>query len=104
MPSSELSAMFCYVYVLRSLSSDDKYIGFTHDLRRRITEHNKGQNKSTKPYVPWEIIYYEAHRNELDGRRREKYLKSTNGRQALNKMLREQLSSSAVQDQQKVYN
>ncbi len=104
MASSELSAMFCYVYVLRSLSHDEKYIGFTHDLRKRITEHNKGLNKSTKPYLPWDIIYYEAHSSELDGRRREKYLKSTNGRQALNKMLREQLKLSDRKSQQKVYN
>jgi len=104
MPSSELSAVFCYVYVLRSLSCDEKYIGFTHDLKKRVTEHNRGLNKSTKPYLPWKVIYYEGHSNELDGRRREKYLKTTNGRQALNKMLREELKSSGQSSQQKVYN
>ena len=104
MPSSELSAVFCYVYVLRSLSYDEKYIGFTHDLRRRLTEHNKGLNKSTKPYIPWEVVYYEAHRNELDCRRREKYLKTTNGRQALQRMIREELKSSDSSSQKKVYN
>jgi putative endonuclease len=80
------------------------YIGFTHDLRKRITEHNKGLNQSTKPYKPWDVIYYEAHRNEADARRREKYLKSSNGKQALRNMIREQLNSSGGSSQQKVYN
>lgn len=55
-------------------------------------KHNKGLNQSTKAFRPWELIYYEAHRKELDARRREKYLKTTSGGRALNNMLREQLA------------
>ncbi|MCA9323501.1 GIY-YIG nuclease family protein [Candidatus Saccharibacteria bacterium] len=96
--------MFCYVYVLRSKSNGNIYIGFTTNLQKRITEHNTGNNKSTKPYLPWDIIYYEAHRNELDARRREKYLKTTNGRRSISNMLREELIGSGVDARQKVYN
>ncbi len=96
MPSSELSVVFCYVYVLRSISSDHQYIGFTNDLRRRIAKHNRGLNPATKPYAPWELMYYEAHRSEADARRRERYLKTTAGRQALQRMLREQLSVGRI--------
>jgi putative endonuclease len=103
MPSSELSETFCYVYVLRSLKTGGHYTGFTHDLRKRFAEHNSGLSRYTKPYVPWEILYYEAHRNEKDARHREKYLKTTAGRNALHKMLHEQLTELGDLDRQKVY-
>ncbi len=103
MPSSELSVVFCYVYVLQSLTGGNLYVGFTHDLKTRIAEHNKGLNRSTKVYAPWELIYYEVHRNDSDAHRREKYLKTTAGGGALNKMLREQLILKRDLNRQKVY-
>jgi putative endonuclease len=93
MPSSELSVVFCYVYLLRSEVSDNLYIGFTHNLRKRLTEHNKSLNRSTKAYAPWQLLYYEAHRNETDARRRENYLKTTAGGRAIKLMIREQFQS-----------
>jgi putative endonuclease len=103
MPSSELSVVFCYVYVLKSVVNGSVYIGFTHDLRKRMAEHNKGLNRSTKAYAPWELLYYEAHRNEADARRRERYLKTTAGDRALKNMLREQLGQAGDLNRQKVY-
>ena len=103
MPSSELSAMFCYVYYLRSIKNGSFYVGFTCDLEKRITEHNTGFNVSTRPGLPWELMYYEAHRNEDDARRREGYLKTTQGRQSLRRMLREELAQINNASQQKVY-
>lgn len=103
MPSSELSAMFCYVYVLHSLSNDSLYIGFTYDLKKRLTEHNRGLSEATQAYVPWELLYYEAHRSEEDARRREGYLKTTQGKQALNRMLRVQLLKMRGSSLQKGY-
>lgn len=91
MPSSELSVVFCYVYVLYSQSSDRFYVGYTLDLEKRFAEHNKGLNFSTKAYRPWQLIYYEAHTNEADAKRREKYLKTTAGDRALHRMLTEKL-------------
>jgi putative endonuclease len=103
MPSSELSVMFCYVYVLYSVSNQSFYVGFTYDLKARLVKHNKGLNFSTKSYRPWELIYYEAHRNEGDAKRREKYLKTTAGKQALNRMLRDQMYEHRNLNPQKVY-
>lgn len=103
MPSSELSVAFCYVYLIYSPNTGNFYIGFTQDLRKRVAKHNRSLNPATKPYAPLELIYYEAHRSESDARRREKYLKTTPGRQALKRMLREQLKSWQVLSQQKVY-
>ena len=75
-----------YVYLLQSNSK--MYVGITTDLKRRVNEHNKGQNVSTKAYLPWTLIFYEAYIKREDATRREKYLKTTQGRQALRRMLR----------------
>ena len=69
------------------------YIGSTTNLRRRLAEHNKGLNRSTKLHRPWEILYYEAHRNLADAKRREKYLKTTQSSRALHRMLKEELTA-----------
>ncbi len=95
--------MFCYVYVLHSAASGSFYVGITQDLRKRVAEHNKGLNFSTKAYKPWTLIYYEAHTNQADARRREKYLKTTAGDRALRKMLREKLAELKNLRSQKVY-
>lgn len=75
-----------YVYLLESGSQ--RYVGVTADLKRRVKEHNAGKNFSTKPYIPWKLVYYEAHLSEDDARRREGYFKTNIGRQALSRMLR----------------
>lgn len=103
MPSSELSGVFCYVYVLFSSAAGHIYVGFSNDLKRRLAEHNIGLNFATKPYGPWELIYYEAHTSENDAKRREKYLKTTAGSRALNRILREKLSVMQNLNHQKVY-
>ncbi|HET9850654.1 MAG TPA: GIY-YIG nuclease family protein [Candidatus Saccharimonadales bacterium] len=103
MPSSELSRVFCYVYVLYSEKSNNLYVGFTHDLRARLAKHNNGLNFSTKPYRPWSLIYYEAHTKESDAKRRERYLKTTAGDRALRRMLREKLNGVKNLSRQKVY-
>ena len=82
---------FFYIYVLKSLHKNFIYIGFTEDLRRRLEEHNSGKSKSTKSYLPFELIHYEAYRNTQDAKRREHYLKTNKGRTTLKTMLAELL-------------
>ena len=81
--------MFYYVYVLESLKNNDLYVGCTNDLRKRLQEHNRGLNFSTKPCKPWYIIHYEAYRNKQDAERRENYLKTSQGARLLKRMLKE---------------
>ncbi len=66
-------------------------------------EHNKGLNQSTKHLLPWELVFYEAYKEEADARRRETYLKTTQGRLALRRMLRDYMKNTADLGQQKVY-
>lgn len=83
---------FYYVYVLKSISHDFIYIGYTENLKQRFKEHNSGESKSTKPYIPYDIIHYEAYKNIKDAKRREEYLKTNRGKTTLNTMLKEYFS------------
>ncbi|MFA6437140.1 MAG: GIY-YIG nuclease family protein [Candidatus Paceibacterota bacterium] len=83
--------MCYYVYVLRSLKDGCFYIGFTNNLKRRFSQHNSGQVKSTKSRRPFKIMYYEAHTSKKDAKRREQYFKSTKGKSTLRQMLRNAL-------------
>lgn len=84
MPSNTTSRMFFhYVYVLESLKDKDLYIGYTNNLKRRLEEHNKGQSFATKFRLPFRLIYFEGCINQKDAKRRENYLKTTQGRRFL---------------------
>jgi putative endonuclease len=75
--------MFFYVYVLESLKDKNRYIGYTNNLKRRLEEHKKGLSFSTKYRLPFKLIYFEGCINEEDAKRRERYLKTTQGRRFL---------------------
>lgn len=52
----------------------------TSDIERRLLEHNKGLSKSTKPYIPWTLVYKEEFKTSDAARAREKFLKTAAGR------------------------
>jgi len=83
MPSNTTSSMFFYVYVLESLKDGNRYIGYTNNLKKRIEEHKKGLSFSTKFRLPFKLIYFEGCLNQDDAKRREDYLKGTQGRRFL---------------------
>ena len=80
-----------YTYILQSKKNGEMYIGYTSDLKRRVKEHNQGLNFSTKRYIPWEIIYYEACIEQSDAIRRERYLKTTQGNRLIKRRMRDYL-------------
>ncbi|MDO8658425.1 MAG: GIY-YIG nuclease family protein [Candidatus Levybacteria bacterium] len=85
---------FYYVYVLYNSPKKFIYIGYSEDLKNRVISHNNGENKSTKAYLPLELIHYEAYKNIKDAKRRELYLKSNRGRTTLMTMLKEYFSKN----------
>ena len=72
-----------FVYVLYSIKFKRTYTGLTENINRRVKEHNSKQNRSTKAYTPWILIYQEEFESRVESRKREKYLKSGNGREYL---------------------
>ncbi len=64
-----------YVYILKSEKNSTVYTGSTKDLRARLILHNSGKVVSTKRYMPWRLIYYEAYIDEQLAHTREHRLK-----------------------------
>jgi putative endonuclease len=81
-----------YVYVLRSLTDQQFYVGLTNDLAARRQMHNTGHVSSTKPRMPFEVVYWEACLNRSDAEQREKYLKTAWGKRYLKARLRRYLT------------
>jgi putative endonuclease len=71
------------VYALKSVSRNYIYVGMTNDLSERLNRHNRGYEKSTKPYRPFILIYKEKCSSRIEARKREIYLKSGVGKEFL---------------------
>lgn len=77
-----------YVYLLVSLPHpDQRYVGFSTNLKDRVKAHNEGASASTRPYKPWKLVTYSAFDDERRAREFEYYLKSGSGRAFANKRL-----------------
>lgn len=85
-----------YTYVLLSQKDKKFYIGFTNNLKERISLHQNGKVFATKPRLPIKLIYAEIHLNKYDALRREKYFKTNKGKNALYKMCKEYLDSIGI--------
>ena len=72
-----------YVYAIKSKVKNYIYVGMTNNLDRRIMEHNNGENKSTKAYKPFIVIFTELFLTRIEARKKEKYLKSGIGKEWL---------------------
>src|SRR3989344_2570331 len=82
------NASMYFVYFLK-LSNDNIYKGSCNDLRRRIGEHEMGKVESTKNYPPIKFMGYEAYALKSDAIRRERFLKTTEGRRLLRRQYRD---------------
>jgi len=65
-----------YTYILYNKSFDRFYIGQTQSLEERLVYHNGGKVKSTKPYIPWEMVWYMTFDTRSEAMIREKRLKN----------------------------
>ncbi|MFZ5781588.1 MAG: GIY-YIG nuclease family protein [Pseudomonadota bacterium] len=68
-----------YVYLLKSQSSEQRSVGATSDLRRRLDEDSAGASTHTAKYVPWKLITYVAFSGRQKAAAFEHYLKSGSG-------------------------
>src|SRR6185503_7946045 len=64
-----------FVYLLRC-NDGTNYCGMTADLRHRISEHKKGQVRSTASRLPVELVWYHIFRTGAQARRKELSLKN----------------------------
>jgi putative endonuclease len=76
-----------YTYILKSKKDGKLYTGSTKDLRKRLSQHLKGECLTTKSRGPFILIYYEACLIEEKARSRELFLKSGMGKRYLKNRL-----------------
>ena len=81
-----------YTYVLQSEKDNKFYVEYIKDLKLRFEKHEKGLVESTKNRRPLKLIYYEACLNQKDATKREKYLKTYNGKMFLHNRLKSYLT------------
>ena len=64
-----------------------KYVGVTNCIETRLDRHNSGRVAVTKKDAPYSLIYSEVFADLKSARRREKFLKTAQGRRVVNNKL-----------------
>ena len=79
--------MSFYVYMLISIEKKSvTYVGYTIDLKKRITLHNQGKGAKFTRGRKWKLIYKEKHTSKIKAISRE-YIKK-------NRTLRNQIKKN----------
>ncbi len=84
-----------FTYILLSQKSHIFYYGSTSDLETRLIQHNTGISPSTKPHIPWDLVWYCAFVTLKEAKNFELYLKSGSGKAFAYKRL---VSSALARD------
>jgi putative endonuclease len=75
------------VYVLKSLKNKKRYIGYASKTpTERLRGHNKSDNTWTSQNRPFELLYSEEYDSKTIALKREKFLKSGQGRKFLDNL------------------
>ena len=78
-----------FVYALYSEKYDKIYVGFTSNLEGRLASHNTLATKGwTIKFRPWSLIYSEQYGMKADAMRRERELKSAQGREFIRTLIK----------------
>jgi putative endonuclease len=83
--------MAYYTYILKSKIKDKYYIGSCADLTKRLEHHNLGHSRSTKAYIPWEIMYSEEFNTKSDAIKREYSLKRIKNKNTILKIINKEI-------------
>lgn len=76
-----------FLYVLYSDKFDKIYIVQTNNISNRLERHNARKVKSTKSYTLWLLVHSELFYTRAEAMKREKELKSYQGRDYIRKNL-----------------
>ena len=74
-------------YVLFSPDRHRYYIGSTDDLASRVSRHQRGGVPSTRPYLPWVLVYHEEFSTRGEAQKREYQVKSYKGGEAFKRLI-----------------
>ena len=87
--------MIYYVYMLKSRSVKPvTYVGYTNNLKKRISLHNTGKGAKFTRGRKWMLIYKEKFKSKKEAIFREYYIK--NNRSLRNKIKNENFYTSSL--------
>ena len=82
--------MSYYVYMLKLISKKSiTYVGYTKDLKKRISLHNSGKGAKFTRGRKWKLIYKEKFLSKNKAISREYYIKK-------NRILRNQIKNKSI--------
>jgi putative endonuclease len=79
--------MIYTVYILYSQSKDKYYIGYSQNPSERLLEHNAGATTSTRPGIPWIMVYTEECADKTTAIKRENAIKKMKSRKYIEKLI-----------------
>jgi putative endonuclease len=74
-----------YVYALKSLARNYIYVGQTKNVITRFHQHNNGEEKNTRYYAPFELVFSMECKDRSEARKYEMFYKSGRGKEYLKK-------------------
>jgi putative endonuclease len=82
-----------FVYILFSLKDRGLYIGYTTDLKKRLSQHQNSLVRSTAHRTPFVLVHYEYFIDRFDAKSREVFLKSGFGHREIKRFINRTLLS-----------
>ncbi len=76
-----------HLYIIYSPRFDRYYVGYTGNISTRLDKHNMGSTKSTRPYIPWELVYSEAYQSKTDAIKREREIKNKKSKKYIKSLI-----------------
>ncbi len=84
-----------YVYILK-LKDNNLYTGSCSNMKNRLDDHDYGKVISTKHLRPVKLLHCEIYRLKSDAQRREKFLKTSDGKRLLKQQIRDILIGERI--------
>lgn len=76
------------------MNNNQIYTGSTSNLKARAKRHESGNVNTTSKYLPVTLIGYESYILKSDAQRRERYLKTTEGKRLFRQQFRDILNNN----------
>lgn len=82
--------MIGFLYILKSISKNQYYIGSTICYKERLNQHNQNLSKATKNKGPWKLVYLEKFLTIKQARQIEYQLKKKKSRKIIDQIIKDQ--------------
>ena len=76
-----------WVYIIKSIKNGRYYVGQTNNIKRRIIDHNRGKDHSSKIGMPWVLQISKLVTTRKDAMRLEKSLKKLKSRERIEQFI-----------------